>query len=115
MDRRQKELGDFLRARRERLTPEAEKDYLLNLALECPPPPKTRGEAVVTPALRQILTSMNVPVLVYGPRWDILAYNEAANALYDIDYVPAPKHDHNRLRYVFTRVGEHPRVRRLVG
>jgi transcriptional regulator with XRE-family HTH domain len=170
MDRRHKELGDFLRTRRERLTPEAaglsprkrrrtpglrreevaemagigagwytfleqgrdvrpseavlrriakalqlepaEVNYLLNLALECPlecRSPRTGGESVVTPALRGVLQSMtDRPALIYSPRWDILAYNEAANALYDIDY--SPHHVRNRLRYVFTPVarGLHP-------
>jgi hypothetical protein len=86
----------------------AEEDYLLNLALDRPPP-KTRAEAVVTPALQRVLQSMpGVPALIYSPGWDILAYNEAANALYDIDY--APDRIRNRLRYAFTPVARllHP-------
>jgi transcriptional regulator with XRE-family HTH domain len=154
MDRRQKELAQFLRSRRERLKPaaaglpsgrrrrtpglrreevaelagigtgwytfleqgrdvrpsegalrriagalqldRAEKKYLLDLALECVP--SSRGDEVVPPVLRRVVRSTTGPALILGQRWDLLDWNEGANAVWDLDYI----RDRNVLRSCFT-------------
>jgi transcriptional regulator with XRE-family HTH domain len=74
----------------------AEKKYLSDLALESAP--RTRGEEMITPLLRGVVTRMAYPALILGQRWDLLEYNQAANAVFDLDYVP----DRNFLRLAFT-------------
>jgi transcriptional regulator with XRE-family HTH domain len=65
-----------------------ERKYLLDLALETAP--RSRAEEVVTPVLRHVVTrAMASPAAILGQRWDILEYNQAANALLDLDYAPA--------------------------
>jgi transcriptional regulator with XRE-family HTH domain len=152
--RRKKELGQFLRSRRERLTPgtaglpsgqrrrtpglrreevaelagigtgwytfleqgrdvrpsegalrriagalqldHAEKKFLLDLALESAP--RSRGPEFVPPVLRRVIRSTTGPALIIGQRWDLLDFNEAANAVWDFDYM----RDRNVLRTCFT-------------
>jgi transcriptional regulator with XRE-family HTH domain len=154
MDRRQKEIADFLRSRRARLKPAdaglpsgirrrtpglrreevaelagigtgwytfveqgrdvrpsegalrriakalqldpTEERYLLRLALEsawakC-------DEEVVPPELSGAIRAMKAPAVVFGRAWDVLDYNEAANAVFDYPYLPSQ----NLLRLVFS-------------
>lgn len=75
---------------------ETERKYFLGLALEGAP--RTRPDEEVTPALFSLLAGMATPAFMWNRRWDVLAYNEAANALFDFDYMP----HRNFLRSVFT-------------
>jgi transcriptional regulator with XRE-family HTH domain len=75
---------------------ETEKKYFLKLALERAP--KARHDEVVAPVLLSALAEMRSPAMVMGQRWDRLAHNEAANAVFDLDDQP----DRNLLRYMFT-------------
>jgi transcriptional regulator with XRE-family HTH domain len=68
-----------------RLDP-TEEGYLLNLALEPPPPP--RGQAVTPADLAGVIQTIMSPALVLGPGWDFLSYNEALDALLDLPYCP---------------------------
>jgi transcriptional regulator with XRE-family HTH domain len=74
----------------------AEKRYLFDLALERAP--RTIRDDVPTPALLATVNGLGTPAIVVGQWWDIIAYNEAANALLDLDYAPT----RNRLRNTFT-------------
>jgi len=82
-------------ARALRLT-DPEKRYFLELALD---------RAQETPfgepcddAARSTLDTISGPAFVLGLGWDLLAYNEAANAVFDFDYMPV----RNFMRMCFT-------------
>jgi transcriptional regulator with XRE-family HTH domain len=82
---------------------DTERRYLYDLALERVP--IRRSEEIVTPALHAILSTFQGPAYVKGRRWDLLAYNELACALFDYDNIP----DRNLLRSMFR-----PESRRLL-
>jgi hypothetical protein len=75
---------------------ETETTYLLNLARECPRRPGR--DELVTPVLLCVLAALAEPAVVTDRLWNILVYNEAANALLDLDYIP----QRNLLRNLFT-------------
>jgi transcriptional regulator with XRE-family HTH domain len=74
----------------------ANKRYLLELALERAP--RVRRQEVVTPALQAMLNTIAGPAYVKGQRWDLLAYNDVANAFFDFDHLG----DRNLLRFMFS-------------
>lgn len=76
---------------------DAEKVYFLNLALERAPRQRSPEEAVTPPVL-MLLEQLSCPALVFGQRWDLLAYNEQANAVLNLDFIP----DRNLLRALFS-------------
>jgi hypothetical protein len=75
---------------------ETEKDYFLTLALECAQ--RANRDERVTPVLHSVLDAVVDPAAVTDERWNLLANNEAANALLDLDYIP----QRNLLRNLFT-------------
>jgi transcriptional regulator with XRE-family HTH domain len=76
---------------------QAEKNYLLSLALDSAP--RSRAQEVVPPVLHSILTrALASPAGVLGQRWCLLEYNTPANAVFDFDFAPV----HNMLRLYFT-------------
>ena len=76
---------------------QAEKSYLLNLALYSGP--RSSAHEVVPPILHSVLTrSLASPAGILGKRWTLLEYNIAANAVFDFDFAPV----HNILRLYFT-------------
>jgi transcriptional regulator with XRE-family HTH domain len=75
---------------------EANKRYLMDIALERAP--RVRRAEVVTPGLEAILAMMVTPAFVRGQRWDLLAANDAANALFGFEHLE----DRNLLRNAFT-------------
>jgi transcriptional regulator with XRE-family HTH domain len=154
MARRQPDLAEFLRSRRERLTPDAaglpsgrrrrtpglrreevaelagigsgwytfleqgrdvrpsegallriaqalklnraERKYLLDLALESGS--SSRAEEVIPPVVHFVATrALECPAGIIGQRWDLLEYNDAANAVLDLDFAPGS----NMLRLYF--------------
>jgi transcriptional regulator with XRE-family HTH domain len=74
----------------------AEKKYLLDLALEHALQPLP--DEAPTPVLLTIVNTISSPAFVVGQWWDLVAYNTAANALLDLDYLPL----RNFLRIAFT-------------
>lgn len=157
---RLQELGDFLRTRRTRLTPEAvglprgsrrktpglrraevaqlvgvsvdwytwleqgrpitpstqvlerlvqvlcldvnERNHLFLLAQQQPPPPLLQETEIVSPALQHFLDQFGArPAFVSGRRWDILAWNDAADALYG-DHSRMTSRERNTIWGIFT-------------
>jgi len=76
---------------------EAEKTYFLDLAMERAPRRRAPEEAV-TPPLLMLLEKLSCPALVMGRRWDLLAFNEEANAVLNLEFIP----DRNLLRSLFS-------------
>lgn len=75
-------------ARALRLTPN-ERRHLFVLGGLFPPP--TIAEEVASPALQQILDDLGPsPAYAIGRRWDFLAWNAAADALFTITEAPLP-------------------------
>jgi transcriptional regulator with XRE-family HTH domain len=82
-------------ARALRLTP-AERTHLILLgrgeeAPACKPPPER-----ISPTLRRLIENLGPnPAMVLGRRWDYLAWNRAASALFgDFDSIPRPARNH---------------------
>lgn len=60
---------------------------------------------VVTPALRRVVDALDPhPAFVIGRRWDVLAWNDAAQLLFHFDE-PCPPHSHNVVWRFFQREG----------
>jgi transcriptional regulator with XRE-family HTH domain len=73
-----------------------ETKYLLDLGLEHAPRPPTTQQ--VPREVMAVVNGMIFPALVVGRSSELLAFNLAANALWDLDYAP----DGNFLRSLFT-------------
>lgn len=78
-------------ARAFRLTP-AETDHLFALAGRSPPPRlRHTKEETVSPAMHDLLAALDPnPAYIAGRRWDALAWNAAANAIFDFDRAEPP-------------------------
>jgi transcriptional regulator with XRE-family HTH domain len=74
-----------------------ERTYFFNLAMERAPR-KRSHEEVATPPILLLLRQLRCPALLMGQRWDLLAYNDQANAVLNLDYIP----DRNMLRALFS-------------
>jgi transcriptional regulator with XRE-family HTH domain len=72
-----------------------DKEYFFDLALERAP--RIDREEEVTPLLLSIVNGISSPACVLGRRGELIAYNVAANALKDLDYIPV----RNMLRNMF--------------
>ena len=70
-------------ARALRLTPNERRHLFLLAGQPLPPPPVSPVEESVSPALQQMLDDLNLsPAYVLGRRYDLLAWNTAADALF---------------------------------
>jgi transcriptional regulator with XRE-family HTH domain len=87
---------------------DAEKAHLHRLARTFRQVPFERER--VPPALQRLLTALPLPGYVVGQRWDLLAWNDAASALF-MDFAVLPPTDRNILVYMLTD----PAVRYLFG
>src|SRR5579871_6173529 len=68
-----------------------ERRHLFLLAGQAPPPHGSPSEESVNPALRQLLDDLDpAPAYVLGRRWDYLAWNKAADALFAISKATTP-------------------------
>lgn len=73
-----------------RLTPN-ERRHLFLLAGQAAPPYGSPSEEHVSPALHQVLDDLDpTPACVIGRRWDYLAWNKAADALFAISQASSP-------------------------
>jgi hypothetical protein len=87
--------GSVRQIARALLLDDTSKRYLLDLALERAP--RVRREEVVTPGMQSMLSALSSPAYIRGQRWDLLAYNYLADALFDFAHIP----DRNLLRNLF--------------
>ncbi len=68
-----------------RLTPNERRHLFLLAGQPLPPPPVSPSEESISPALQQVLSDLNPsPAYVLGRRYDYLAWNKAADALFAI-------------------------------
>ncbi len=95
-------LGDALRLGK------AELSHLRALAEK--PESKAFATEVVPETISHLVASLKQPAYVLGPRWDILAWNNAAADLFT-DFAQLPFEERNILLYVLTD----PAARRLFG
>jgi transcriptional regulator with XRE-family HTH domain len=77
-----------------RLTP-AERTHLVLLGRGEEPPP-CKSDERVSPTVRRLIENLGAnPAFVIGRRWDYLAWNEAATAIFgDLGAVPKPARNH---------------------
>jgi transcriptional regulator with XRE-family HTH domain len=79
-----------------------ERRHLFLLAGQPLPAPALPPEECVSPALQQLLDDLNpTPACVIGRRWDYLAWNKAADAVFAIADA-APPHARNVIWHFFT-------------
>lgn len=84
-----------------RLTPN-ERRHLFSLAGQPLPPHVFPAEEPVSPVLQRVLDDLDpAPAYIMGRRWDYLAWNRAADALFSISSAPSP-YGRNLLWRLFT-------------
>jgi len=84
-----------------RLTSE-ERTHLFMLALQQLPPEIPHGKSTVSPAIQRLLDHLAIcPAYVVGYRFDILAWNQAACALFG-DFSKMTTRERNTIWYFFT-------------
>jgi len=78
-----------------RLTP-AERTHLVLLGRGEQPPPRRAPAERVAPTLRRLVENLGSnPAWILGQRWDYLAWNRAANAIFgDLGALPKPERNH---------------------
>ena len=87
----------------------AERNHLFALAQHRPPPHAPWRSADVSAAVRSMLASLPNPAYVKTARWDVVAWNAAAAAMFG-DFAALPPEQRNMLRLVFTD----PRYRQMM-
>ncbi|HZR44506.1 MAG TPA: helix-turn-helix transcriptional regulator [Ktedonobacteraceae bacterium] len=84
-----------------KLSPD-ERQHLFLLALQHIPMREVPAEEQVSPALQQVVKSLDPhPAYILGRRWDVLAHNRAAEYLFSFDSI-SPPHTRNMLWRIFT-------------
>lgn len=79
---------------------DAECNHLFLLAHRRPPPPEARQWPSVSPLIQQLLDDLTArPAYVSNLRWDVIAWNAAADRLFD--FSGRAQHDCNIIRMVF--------------
>lgn len=79
---------------------DAECNHLFLLAHRRPPPPEARQWPSVDPLIQQLLDDLTVrPAYVSNLRWDVIAWNAAADRLFD--FSGRVRQDRNIVRMVF--------------
>ncbi|UXY15449.1 helix-turn-helix transcriptional regulator [Chitiniphilus purpureus] len=78
---------------------DAECSHLFLLAHRRPPPPEAHQSMSVTPGIRQLLDDLPRPAYVQNLRWDVVAWNAAADALFG--FSARARADCNLLRLAF--------------
>ena len=82
---------------------DAETAYLFSLAGRLLPPTAHPSTEIVSPALRRLLAALEPhPAYIANRRWDGLARNRAADALFSFEAATAP-HPRNLLCRFFTQ------------
>lgn len=79
---------------------DAECCHLFLLAHQRPPPPEAYQWPSVTPLIQRLMDDLQVrPAYVVNLRWDVIAWNEAADRLFD--FADRNREDRNIMRMVF--------------
>ena len=79
-----------------------EREHLFLLAHQQPPPERAMEPETVSPALQRFLDHQGLsPAFVLGPRWDVVAWNEAARVVFG-DYGQMTTRDRNSVWRMFT-------------
>lgn len=78
---------------------DVECSHLFLLAHRRPPPPEAHQWASVTPGIQQLLDDLPRPAYVQNLRWDVVAWNAAADALFELG--AKSREDRNLLRMTF--------------
>ena len=76
-----------------------ERTHLFALAQQRPPPLAAPAAAGVSDIIRAVLESLPNPAYIKTQRWDVVAWNAAAEAMFGFSRTPA--HERNSLRFVF--------------
>lgn len=79
---------------------DAECAHLFLLAHRRPPPPEAHQWGSVTPGIQRLLDDLPRPAYVQNLRWDVIAWNAAADALFELE--AKSREDRNLLRMTFT-------------
>lgn len=88
---------------------DAQCSHLFHLAHRRPPPPEAHQSTVVGPLTQRLLDELPArPAYVMNLRWDVVAWNAAADALFDLGGRPAGAR--NILRMVFADPEMRPRL-----
>jgi transcriptional regulator with XRE-family HTH domain len=74
-----------------------EREYLFALVQNRPPPQKGVGDAEMSPAIERMIAALRVPAIVMTARWDVVAWNAMAVAVFR-DYATIPPERRNLLR-----------------
>ena len=79
-----------------------EREHLFLLAHQQPPPERVMEAEMVSPTLQRFLDHQTLsPAFVLGPRWDVVAWNEAARAVFG-DYGQMTSRERNSVWRMFT-------------
>ncbi len=79
-----------------------ERNHLFLLAVQHNPPHEPPDKELVNPSLEQVVHSLNPnPAYILGRRWDLLAWNEAAERVFSFS-TPLPPHSRNYVWRIFT-------------
>jgi transcriptional regulator with XRE-family HTH domain len=66
-----------------------EREYLFALVQNRPPPQKGWRDVEISPAVKRMLDTLNVPAILMTARWDVVAWNRLAVAVFrDYDRIP---------------------------
>jgi hypothetical protein len=80
-----------------------QRTYLYELAGKAAARPRRIATQKVHPQMQRLLDQLtDVPAMVQGRRFDILAWNEMASALFTVDFATLPEQQRNYLRLLFT-------------
>jgi transcriptional regulator with XRE-family HTH domain len=79
-----------------------EREHLFFLAHQQPPPERAMELEIVSPTLQHFLDHQGLsPAFVLGPRWDTVAWNEAACVVFG-DFRQMSTHERNAIWRIFT-------------
>ena len=79
-----------------RLSP-TERSYLFTLVQNRPPPHRGATPGEISPAVRRMMEALNMPAIVMTARWDVVAWNRLAVAVFR-DYASIPPERRNLIR-----------------
>lgn len=78
-----------------------ERNHLFTLAQHRPPPHDPLHHPHVSATVRAVLSSLPAPAYLMTSRWDVVAWNASAGAMFG-DFAQLPNEDRNIIRLVFT-------------